>query len=94
MTCGAPFTTENGNQVSISVYETTVHIAFLSTNIKTQLSPMLEKMLSVRGGQALGGASDSIKLVYFDAKGAAELTRILMKIGCLEFEDFRYPVRN
>ena len=32
------------------------------------------------------------KLVYFDAKGAGELSRVLMKVGQLEFEDFRFPI--
>jgi glutathione S-transferase len=32
------------------------------------------------------------KLLYFDAKGAAEISRVLFKIGGLEFEDFRYPI--
>ena len=32
------------------------------------------------------------KLIYFDAKGAAELSRILMKVGSLDYDDFRYPI--
>jgi hypothetical protein len=31
-----------------------------------------------------------IKLVYFDAKGVVEMTRIMCKIGGLDFEDSRY----
>lgn len=34
----------------------------------------------------------SARLVYFDAKGAAELSRVLMRIGGMEFEDFRFPI--
>lgn len=33
------------------------------------------------------------KLIYFDAKGAAELIRILLKIGEVEFEDYRFPIK-
>lgn len=36
--------------------------------------------------------SGKLRLKYFDAKGAAELSRILMHIGGLEFEDHRYPL--
>jgi len=32
------------------------------------------------------------KLVYFDARGAAELSRVLFKVGDLDFDDFRYPI--
>lgn len=32
------------------------------------------------------------KLTYFDAKGSAELSRILMKIGDIEFTDNRLPI--
>ena len=40
----------------------------------------------------LAGIEASTKLVYFDAKGAAELSRILMKVGEMEFDDFRFPI--
>lgn len=33
-----------------------------------------------------------LKLIYFDAKGAGELSRVLMHVGGLSFEDFRYPI--
>ena len=39
-------------------------------------------------------AAPKLKLVYFDAKGAAEMARILMKIGDVPFEDFRYPIKT
>lgn len=32
------------------------------------------------------------KLLYFDARGAAELSRVLMKVGSMEFEDVRFPI--
>lgn len=32
------------------------------------------------------------KLIYFDAKGLAETSRILFKIANVEFDDFRYPL--
>ena len=34
------------------------------------------------------------KLIYFDAKGAAELIRIILKIGDVEFEDYRFPIKT
>lgn len=37
-------------------------------------------------------ASTKCKLLYFDARGAAELSRVLMKVGGLQFEDYRYPI--
>jgi glutathione S-transferase len=38
-------------------------------------------------------ASKKITLVYFDAKGVVEMTRIMMKIGGLEFDDTRFPIK-
>ena len=32
------------------------------------------------------------KLLYFDAKGAAEICRILFKVGKIDFEDVRFPI--
>ena len=40
----------------------------------------------------LNVVESSARLIYFDAKGAAELSRVLMKIGGMEFEDFRFPI--
>jgi glutathione S-transferase len=40
----------------------------------------------------IGGAKPAYKLMYFDAKGAAEISRVLMKIGGMEFEDYRFPI--
>ena len=33
-----------------------------------------------------------IKLVYFDAKGVVEMTRIMLKVSGLEFEDVRFTI--
>jgi glutathione S-transferase len=33
-----------------------------------------------------------LKLVYFNAKGLAETSRILLALASVEFEDFRYPL--
>ncbi|RYG62542.1 hypothetical protein EON64_17675 [archaeon] len=38
-------------------------------------------------------SSSSLKLRYFDARGAAELGRVIMKIGSLDFHDDRFPMR-
>lgn len=38
-------------------------------------------------------ATSSLKLRYFDARGAAELARVLLKIGSLDFHDDRFPMR-
>ena len=32
------------------------------------------------------------KLLYFDAKGAAEVCRILLKVGKIDFDDSRFPI--
>ena len=34
--------------------------------------------------------SPKVKLVYFDLQGKGELTRILLKCGNIDFEDFRF----
>lgn len=34
----------------------------------------------------------SYKLTYFNGRGLAETSRILLKVGGQEFEDFRYPI--
>ena len=34
-----------------------------------------------------------IKLVYFDAKGVVEMTRIMLKVSGLEFEDVRFSIK-
>lgn len=39
-------------------------------------------------------SSKKIKLVYFDAKGVVEMSRIMMKIGNLEFEDTRFTIKS
>ena len=33
------------------------------------------------------------RLIYFDARGAAEICRILLKIGKVDFEDVRFPIK-
>ena len=37
-------------------------------------------------------ASSSLTLKYFDARGAAEVTRVLLAVGGLEFKDHRYAI--
>jgi hypothetical protein len=37
--------------------------------------------------------SKKLRLVYFDAKGVVEMTRIMLKIGGLEFEDQRFSIK-
>ena len=51
--------------------------------------PILRKTIFMSGGSA----GSKIKLIYFDAKGAAEMTRVLLKIGGLDFEDHRYSIK-
>ena len=38
-------------------------------------------------------AMNSHKLIYFDAKGAAEMIRILLKVGNIAFEDYRFLIK-
>jgi hypothetical protein len=38
-------------------------------------------------------ASKKIKLVYFDAKGVVEMTRIMFKISGVDFEDSRFSIK-
>ena len=35
-------------------------------------------------------ATPKVKLVYFDLQGRGELIRILLKVGDIQFEDFRF----
>ena len=37
--------------------------------------------------------SSSYKLIYFNGRGLAETSRILLKVGGQEFEDYRYPLK-
>ena len=37
-------------------------------------------------------SSKKIRLVYFDAKGVVEMTRIMLKIGGLDFDDARFSI--
>lgn len=56
---------------------------------------LLTHVVSIRGGSQLAaenGTGKKLKLVYFDARGAAELARILLKVGGLDFEDERYKM--
>lgn len=48
--------------------------------------------MGIRGGSQLS-ASPKLKLVYFDAKGAAELSRVILKVAGIDFEDFRYSIK-
>ena len=34
-----------------------------------------------------------MKLVYFNGRGLAEISRILLAIGEEDYEDFRYPLK-
>lgn len=38
--------------------------------------------------------SRKLKLTYFDARGSAEISRIMLKIGGIEFEDCRFPITS
>lgn len=51
----------------------------------------LSSAMAMATPDALAG-SPRYKLKYFDARGAAEVSRILFKIGGINFEDYRYPV--
>mmetsp|Transcript_14246 Transcript_14246/g.23714 ORF Transcript_14246/g.23714 Transcript_14246/m.23714 type:complete len:268 (-) Transcript_14246:165-968(-) len=37
-------------------------------------------------------SSSKFKLMYFDARGAAEISRVLLKIGGIDYEDCRYSI--
>lgn len=54
-------------------------------------SLLLLACLTAHGGEALA-APFKLKLKYFDARGAAELTRVLLAIGGEDFEDHRYQI--
>jgi hypothetical protein len=41
----------------------------------------------------VSASTGKIRLVYFDAKGVVEMTRIMCMIGGLEFEDSRYTIK-
>mmetsp|Transcript_21343 Transcript_21343/g.29361 ORF Transcript_21343/g.29361 Transcript_21343/m.29361 type:complete len:246 (-) Transcript_21343:46-783(-) len=53
---------------------------------------MMSTIVLFLAGLSVVVATTSPKLIYFDARGAAELSRVLFKVGDLEFEDFRYPI--
>ena len=38
-------------------------------------------------------SSKKMRLVYFDAKGVVEMTRIMLKIGKVDFEDSRFSIK-
>lgn len=40
-----------------------------------------------------GDPTKSLRLKYFDARGAAELSRIMLRVHHIPFEDVRYPVK-
>ena len=37
--------------------------------------------------------NDKPKLVYFDAKGVVELSRCMLKVGDIDFEDYRFDIK-
>jgi len=45
----------------------------------------------LRGGMTMS-ASSTYRLTYFDARGAGELSRVLLTLGKQEYEDKRYPI--
>ena len=38
-------------------------------------------------------SADAMKLVYFDARGVVELTRVMFKLGSIPFEDARFELK-
>jgi hypothetical protein len=36
--------------------------------------------------------SRALQLVYFNARGVVEVSRTLLALGKVEYEDFRYPI--
>jgi hypothetical protein len=63
---------------------------------RTASRGLLKCIVSIRGSNQLSSGKttteNKLKLVYFDARGAAELARTLLKVGGLDFEDERYKV--
>ena len=51
--------------------------------------------LNITGGDRTDTSleTEDIKLMYFDARGAAEISRVLLKIGGLRFEDIRFSLQ-
>ena len=41
---------------------------------------------------ALFNGSNSIKLIYFDGRGVIENARIMLALGNVQYEDYRYPI--
>jgi hypothetical protein len=60
----------------------------------TTMQIFLLAILSVANGMLASAKSPvkSLKVIYFDARGAAELTRIILKVGKINFEDLRVPL--
>ena len=48
---------------------------------------------AVLNAKAALTSSKKIRLVYFDAKGVVEMTRFMLKIGEVEFDDDRFPIK-
>jgi hypothetical protein len=40
----------------------------------------------------MAAASSTIKLIYFNAKGVIEPTRMMLAVAGVQYEDFRYPI--
>ena len=62
-----------------------------SLHFKRSTSARMTSLLRLSGGDRTDESlsQEEIKLLYFDARGAAEVTRVLMKIGNIVFEDKR-----
>ena len=62
-----------------------------SLHFKRSTSARMTSLLQLKGGDRTDESlsQEEIKLLYFDARGAAEVTRVLMKIGNIVFEDKR-----
>ena len=83
-----------------------MHQFLIGLVVLTALAPLgtslyASSLLGIRGGSSPSSTStfstelsaSKLKLVYFDAKGAAELSRVLLKVAGMEFEDFRFAIK-
>ena len=65
------------------LYLSTISFAFRTSSA----SPLKSFLFSMTS------SGDQPKLVYFDAKGVVELSRCMLKIGQIDFEDSRFPIK-